>query len=550
MLRHTRVRDHRASLAALALIMLIAVGFRAWLIAADAFAFESDEAVVGLMARHITQGRGIPTFYYGQDYMGSLDALLVAGGFRLFGESVDTMRVVQLGLYALALLSGYALALTVTRRRRTALVALLLMAIPTALGTLYTGITLGGYNEVVILGNGVLLLGWQVTVGGRRDSWRWIALGLAAGLGWWTNGAIVTACGAVVLMGAWRTVWPGAGRGIPWRGMALAAVAFMIGSGPWWLHNLRHDWAALSFLTGGFEPASGVEPISPAESVIGLLVLGLPALYGLRYPWQAGLVMSAGTALAALVYLVLVTDALAGGYARLRGWRPAPGGGSDRLARRWLWLVFGVFALVFTLSSFSDATGRYLMPVWTPAVVGVALGLDRLRRAGWGVAALGLVIVLAAQAGSVITAAHDATGLTPQLVERLRTPADADDAVLDFLAAEGYTRGYASYWTSFRLVFRSHEAVILATALPYDDKGFRAGHDRYPRYTEMVNAADRVVWITQNFPELDAEIAQQLAAASITVRMRDFGPYRVYYDISRRVAPAELTDSWRVDTND
>ena len=540
MLRYLRARDHRESLVALVLILVIAVGFRGWLIASDAFSFESDEAVVGLMARHINQGRDIPTFYYGQDYMGSLDALLIAGGFRLLGESVDTIRVVQLGLYALALLSGYALALTVTRRRRTALVALLLLAIPTALGTLYTGITLGGYNEIVILGNVVLLTGWQVTAGGRRDSWRWITLGLAAGLGWWTNGAIVMACGVVVLMGVWRFVWPGAGRGIPWRGIVLAAVAFMLGSAPWWLHNLRHDWAAFEFLTSGFEPASGVEPISPAESLIALLALGLPALYGLRYPWQAGLAASAGVILATLVYLVLVTDLLAGGYARLRGLNPNARNGSDRMARRWLWLVFGVFTLVFTLSSFSDATGRYLMPVWTPAAIGVALGVDRLRRAGWGAVALALVILLTAQAGSAITAAHDATGLTPQLVERLRTPAEYDDAVIDFLAAEGYTHGYASYWTSFRLVFRAHEAVILATALPYDDKGFHAGNDRYPRYTQEVNAADRVVWITQNFPELDAEIAAQLAAASITVQTRDFGPYRVYYDFSRRVAPADL----------
>ncbi len=649
MTRRTSSRDRWA---AAALILLVAVGFRVWLITSGAFSFDSDEAIVGLMARHINQGYTVPTFYYGQDYMGSLDALLVALGFRVLGESVQTMRVVQLGLYVLALISGYALALTVTRRRRVALVALLLLAIPTALGTLYTGITLGGYNEIVILGNLVLLFGWQVTVGGRRGAGRWIGLGLAAGLGWWTNGAIVTACLVAGLLVLGWFVWPGAAsgtrkasgaanapttagaanaptmvgaanastgkntgadrwtgivkngrsrrsnltpnpspshgeglnrlltprrverwsggevntpesrdldasripvrsrmgkgagrgqraRGIPWRGLMLAAAAFVIGSAPWWLYNLRHDWAALTFLTGGFEPASGVEPISPVESLIGLLVLGLPALYGLRYPWQAGLAISAGLALAALVYLVLVTDLLAGWYARLRRIEPdreSP----DRAARRWVWLVSGLFALVFTLSSFSDATGRYLMPVWTPAAIGVALGLDRLRRAGWAAAGAALAVLLVAQAGSVIDGAFHDTGLTPQLVERLRVPAADDAAVLDFLADEGYTRGYASYWTSFRLVFRSHEAVILATALPYDDKGFHAGNDRYPPYTRAVDAADRVVWITQNFPALDAVIAERLDARSITYRVRALGRYRVYTDFSERVAPADV----------
>ena len=40
---------------------------------------EPDEAVVGLMAKHISEGRELPVFYYGQPYLGSLEAFLVAG---------------------------------------------------------------------------------------------------------------------------------------------------------------------------------------------------------------------------------------------------------------------------------------------------------------------------------------------------------------------------------------------------------------------------------------------------------------------------------------
>jgi hypothetical protein len=249
--------------------------------------------------------------------------------------------------------------------------------------------------------------------------------------------------------------------------------------------------------------------------------------------------------LALRVYLALITDLLAGRWARLR---QRIGRGKQRpyadlpypLARRWVWGTLGVFAAIFTFSSFSDATGRYLMPVWVPAAIGVALGLDRLRRAGRVIPAAALAILLAAQAGSVIRAAKTETGLTPQLVERLRTPVAADRDLLDFLAEEGYTRGYASYWTSFRLIFRAHEAVIFDTALPYDDKGYHAGNDRYLPYRDAVNQADRVMWVTQHFPDLDAMIAQRLAEAGITVQTRDFGPYRVYYDFSARVAPSDL----------
>ncbi len=53
---------------------------------------------MALMARHILQGEH-PIFFYGQAYMGSLDAYLVAAGFALLGQQVWVIRLVQVLLY-------------------------------------------------------------------------------------------------------------------------------------------------------------------------------------------------------------------------------------------------------------------------------------------------------------------------------------------------------------------------------------------------------------------------------------------------------------------
>ena len=515
-------------------ILIVAGLFRAWLIVGHGLAFESDEAIVGLMARHINAGETVPAFFYGQSYMGSLDALLVAGGFRLLGDSVQSIRIVQLGLFLVILLAGFLLAWEITRSRRVAAMTLLLLAIPTPLGALYTAITLGGYNELVLLGTLVLLFGWQVTIGGRREGWRWAALGFVAGVGWWTNSAIVTPCLVVGLLGL-RTF-----SARQWRGYALAAAGFVIGGAPWWVYNLRHDWATLDFLTGGFGTAPGVTPISPGEAALALLLLGIPALYGLRFPWEAGFSITVGTALGGLILLLLLTDLLASASARRRGTSHTSDPEAFGRARGWIWLTVGLFALVFIASPFSDATGRYLMPVWIPVTIGLALGLDRLRWAGWIVPALALAILLVMQAGQVLRAAHTGTGLTPQLVERLRTPAADDTALIAFLEREQVTAGYASYWTAFRVVFRAHDAIILDTALPAEDRGLIASDNRYPPYRVQVEAAPRVVWITQNFPALDALIVARLDAAGIRYRVQAIGLYRVYYAFSTRVSPADL----------
>ncbi len=548
-------------LIAVCLILLVASLFRVWLIDVDGAAFESDEAIVGLMAHHINTGEPLPTFFYGQAYMGSLDALLVAGGFQLLGESVDTIRIVQLALYLIALITGYALARTVTGSDRIAALALLLLAIPTALGALYTTITLGGYNELVILGNLVLLLSWQVTIERRTEAWRWLALGLAAGLGWWVNGAIVTVCLVAGLLGLTTFTWRN------WRNYGIVLIGFLIGSAPWWAYNFQHDWAALKFLTEGFEGET-TATISTGEALLGLLVLGLPALYGLRYPWAGDFPLTLGVIVGGIVYLLLVTDMIAG--ARRRSSPPPPYMGEESvnhqptngillplalrergpggegqiaqliLARRWVWLVFGVFAAVFVLSSFADATGRYLMPVWVPAAIGVALGLDRFRRAAWWLPAVLIGGLLILHAGLVMQAATSANRLTPQLVERLRIPAGDEARLLDWLAEHDTTRGYASYWTAYRLTFRSGEAVIFDVSLPHDSRGYQAGYNRYPPYIDAVSAAERVVWITQQYPALDAAIAELLAAANISYQTEQIGVYRVYYDFSQRVSPLDV----------
>src|SRR3989304_10492126 len=85
--------------------IVVAVGLKMSLLAAGSVPFNADEAVVALMARHILQGER-PIFFYGQAYMGSLDAWLTALGFAVFGIQVWVIRVVQGVIYILILITS------------------------------------------------------------------------------------------------------------------------------------------------------------------------------------------------------------------------------------------------------------------------------------------------------------------------------------------------------------------------------------------------------------------------------------------------------------
>ena len=121
---------------------MVGLALKLALVAADAFPFNSDEAIVGLMARHILNGQW-PAFFYGQAYMGSLDASLAAFGFAILGEAVWVIRLLQALLYVATIITTAALGWSIYRSAWVAWVAAALLAIPTVNVMLYTTVSLG-----------------------------------------------------------------------------------------------------------------------------------------------------------------------------------------------------------------------------------------------------------------------------------------------------------------------------------------------------------------------------------------------------------------------
>src|SRR5438093_4482544 len=96
----------RAFAHGLAIALVIALALRLAVIASPLGELDGDEAVVGLMARHIAFLGDRPVFYYGQPYLGSLEAFSVAPLFRLLGSNTVLLKLVptaySLGFLALS----------------------------------------------------------------------------------------------------------------------------------------------------------------------------------------------------------------------------------------------------------------------------------------------------------------------------------------------------------------------------------------------------------------------------------------------------------------
>ncbi len=527
------------------LSLAVAAALKAVLWFTGSVSFNADEAILALMARHILQGAR-PLFFYGQAYMGALDAYLVAASFAVFGQTIFAARLVQALLAVSVVATTYALAWRLSADRFAAGAASLMVALPPVLTSLYTTAGIGDYGEVLLLNNLLLLLGWNLLGGRRSHPVGWLLAGLLAGVGWWSMALIVVSAGPLTLLALGR-LRRGAPDRLSWQGLIAAAGGFLLGAAPWIA-------ATLAGGVGGSTAADllGARVNRPDAGLVGevgerlfsLFLFNLPALTGLRPPWS-------------VEWIALPAGLLAAGLYALAGWRGLRRAFSpteEPRARLALQSLIGGWLIVlaaFVATPFGrDPTGRYLLHLYPPLALLTADWLGRARRGLEGLPArlqpaLPVALLLFCLGynlwGNVRSILRDPPGLTTQFDLISHLPHEYDAHLIRFLDSVGADRGYSNYWVSYRLAFLTRERLIFTPRLPYKaDLSYTFADERYRPYAEAVAAADRVAYVTSNLPALDEFLRGRFAALGVRYAERAVGPYTVFYDLSRPVRPDEI----------
>ena len=523
--------------------ILLAALFKSVLILSDRIPFNADEAVVALMARHILQGEH-PPFFYGQSYLGSLDAYLVAAGFAALGESVETIRIVQ-GLLYLALMVATAwLGKEVYGRWRIGVLAAFLLAIPNVNTSLYTTVSLGGYGEALLIGVLTMALGErlarQVEMGeGKLSAWGlWGAL---CGLGFWAFGLTLIfslPVGAYMLLISRRAIK--SRKAAPMRLLGLYAVVaggFLAGAAPWWIFALKHGTAGLfGELAGG--AIRGVEGLAWASSVgqhlRNLILFGVTVILGLRPPWEIRWLALPAAPFALAFWIAVGVNILQ----RLRR-----DSGQRIIQEAPLVMAALLLAAGFVFSPFgADPSGRYFLPLAPLMALWAGNWLDGLqsKAAGWVCALVGLVIAFHLW-GTVECLLRFPPGLTTQFDPVTQVDHRRMDDLVEFLQENGEKYGYTNYWVSYPLAFRSAETLVFIPHLPYhQDFRYNPRDDRYIPYQEMVAAAPRLAYITTHHAALEARLRREFTQKGLVWEEKQIGDYRVFYHLSGKIVPAEM----------
>src|SRR5262249_28804880 len=192
---------------------------------------DSDQAIVGLMARHILQGE-FPIFFWGQAFNGTLEAYLAVLLFYLFGPSRLVLDLSPFLFSVAFLLLTYRLGCEAFDRE-VGLLAFLLAALPAPFLTGHSITARDSYVENLCLGTLVLLLTLRVFQGAGPRRRSVFILGLFAVLAWYVSPQSIhflLASALFLLLRAPRVVFD--------RRFGVVAPAFLLGSLPLWVYNL------------------------------------------------------------------------------------------------------------------------------------------------------------------------------------------------------------------------------------------------------------------------------------------------------------------------
>jgi hypothetical protein len=551
--------------------VIAAVLFKVGLLSAAIVPFNSDEAIVALMAKHILQGER-PLFFYGQAYMGSLDAYLIAATFKIIGEQVWGIRIVQIILYSLTICTTAILGKQLSGKWKVGILAAWLLAIPNINTTLYTTVSLGGYGEMLVIGNLILHTTLKITrnFSGNQNNVSiipWFAFGLLCGFGLWVFGlSLVYTIPAFVYLvwflyrskqnyrahltsvslqkfvpddlGDNRSVFP-ANQFRVW-GMAVVGVA--IGAFPWWAYARNAGIANLLLELGG-GAISGVESLNVVGQVIrhllNLVLFGSTVMLGIRPPWEirwfalplAPFVLIFWGGVIVYIFKKTRSDLITG-----------PNGANYSHAPLLTGVIFTVFAGFIVLPFGADPSGRYFLPVGVIMAVFASQAVWKWKEI-WGKYVWILVgFILMYNIWGAVQVVHDSPpGATTQFDAVTQIDHNYDQELIDFLVDQGENRGYTNYWVSYPLAFLSDERLVFVPRLPYhQDLRFTMRDNRYEPYDRVVQQSERTAYITTKNPNLDRQLRSEFSIQGITWQEARIGDYLVYYQLSQFVRPEEI----------
>jgi hypothetical protein len=488
-------------------LLLVGLGLRLAIIASPLGEIDGDEAVVGLMARHIAFLGERPVFYWGQPYLGSLEAFSAAPLFKVFNSSTALLKLLP-SLYSLGFLLLSVLLARNVFGAQVALATGLYLALPPSMWAVWSTKARGGYAEVLCLGEALLLV--SLVLAERRGARLGLLWGVIAGLAIWTHllAAVYVVPALAYIALRRRTQWS-------LRELAPVSIGALAGAAPLLLDNLITGWRSLAALTQAPDL-----PLDIPAQLVRFFRVGVPVLLGLGQPTTSETMFDADWGLRpaghlsiALLAVAIVTLAVVRWLPTIKALVRGESGAAPAL------LVFVALAVppavAGTRFGFFVSEPRYALPLYStvPLLMGALWWLRPALRWAAVAALVGLNV-------------WSLLSTDP----RLWRPEDAPDStaatraqLVDALVREDRHQMYTDYWIGYPVMFETRETV-----LAYVISG---GFNRYLPPADNVQRTPNPAWVFVPDTLAETMFLDELGTLGGEAHVSQVGGYRVYTDV-------------------
>lgn len=472
-------------------LLVFGIGLRLWYALLSEYNINCDTSTMGIMALHVLNGE-IPLFFYGQEYLGPFEAIIIAVFFKIFGISNYAMFYGMIFLSIFFLISAYLLS-KYFGGESAGIIALALCSIAPPYLIQDSVLPFGYHIEMLFMGNMLFLLTFRLVQ--KKNLIYCILIGIISGFAFWTHYIIVYYLVPIALYIAMNVKWRELIRFGAW-GM----LCFFLGALPFWIYTLTHD-----FGTFGFPPSEKGDFISAIKETF---FPNFSILFGLKMPF-----FTAGHYVDMFIFLVYTASFIYFAYKTLN-------------SRQHIIMVFLFMAILVFLGIYNyharKGCAYYILPLYSliPVVVGYAISRMKGKYMFFGI---GIVLF-------IVT--HNLIGIHDFIMSEKKDLVFGSayfPKYIDFLRKNKINRIICGNSSDYIIQFYTKEDIVISGC----------GGSEYLPYDFQVESADKIGIAGSNGITIDAVCKS----------------YKYDYDIFYDVHPFDfameeiLPDKWRANSN-
>jgi hypothetical protein len=490
-------------------VIIFGCGMRFFYLSASHFIIDSDEAIVGLMAKHILETGIIPVFYYGQHYMGSLEPITAAFFFSIFGSSNTTLHAAPFFWFFLTQIAFFKLCFENISRMNARISGVLFAVAPIGFIEWSTKAR-GGFIEIVFLITFAFLFLMRAVRENRIKQIRFnlCTAAFILGVGWWVNNQIVYLfpfAGIVFLI----TLIPFGIKNFSIITL-LSFFCFLFGGSPYWIYNIIHSGASF----GMFHLASFSEVIDHTK---GAFQHAVPIILGTRGFNQNQDIIPGSWIVANLLILYSL-------YKGLNAFLTSRFSFHQRIMIGGCVISVMTILIVFVISIFGSLSvaPRYLLPLYIFFLPLIAVHAEHTKNKY--VRYFPVVVLLAL---SLISNYWGGMRISGQPIVHSGERVSKDNQeLISWLASENIHLVRTNYWIGYRLAFESNEAVRFLIFQPPRETRIRA-------YEKLVQSKQELLETPLVVTTLQAQyIREALQTLDITFRETQKSGYFIFDKLS------------------